>query len=155
LYELTALVISSSEGAVYAKDVERHYWDHRSAHYYPVSWGIFEDFDLLKLCAEIDLLTVFRPPAYMRVSTSTAAIWAAPLGRVLNDAGHVYLMVELPGRWDIPALIEDIPKAREKCIANSQDYYGTFITTIGGMTPMGDLDIEPIPWGVTQQLALP
>jgi hypothetical protein len=144
LYELTALAISSSGGAVYAKDVERHYWDHRSAHYYPISRGIFEDADLLKLCAETDMLTVFRPSAYMRVSTTIPAMWAAPLGRVFNNAEYVCLVVELPGRWGIPALIEDMPEAREKCISDSQDYYGTFITTIGCMTPRGYLDEEPI-----------
>jgi hypothetical protein len=89
------------------------------------------------------------------VSTTVGAAWSNPLDKVFNECGRIYFVMELPGRWGVPALDKDLSEMREKCIADSQDYYGTFITTIECLTPMGDLDVEPIVWGVTQQLALP
>jgi hypothetical protein len=74
---------------------------------------------------------------------------------VFNECEMLYLLVELPGRWVVPPLKEDLPGIREACIADSQDYDGTFITTVGHMAPIGDLDTESIVWSVTQQRALP
>jgi hypothetical protein len=89
------------------------------------------------------------------VSTAVPAAWSYPLGRMFNDKEELYLIVELPGRWIPPPLKDDHPEIRERCINDSQEYHGTFITTAGCTTPIGDMDMETIAWGVTQQLALP
>jgi hypothetical protein len=155
LYDLTVSIVYGYGSVVYGKGTGKYTWDQQTAHYYPVSRDIFENAELLKLCAETDMLTVSRPPVYMRVSTSAPAMWAAPLERIFNNVENVYLIVELPGIWNTPPLIQDLPDLRGKCIEDTRDYYGAFITTIGCMTPMGDISLEPIVWSITQQVALP
>jgi hypothetical protein len=137
------------------KDHPRLKWDGRTIDYYPVARSTIKDVSSMMQCQWTDLLTRRCAPVFHRVSTATPAAWSNAIGRIFNDSEMVYLMVELPGRWKRRRIEVDLPRVREKMIADSQEYYGAFITTVGCMTPIGDLDAEQVVWGVTQQLALP